>query len=178
MGLFGKKVPQPAAGPAIGLAAPVIVKDGDLGRVRDLMDQFSRAVGSDSALRAFGVSLNRAGGYMSDANSLDAVQKIGPAATKRPWLWLAAVAREALAQGDQLLVGKIALAAWFWDTQITPHLGIADFLDGIVDSLSGESRAQLFSAGRQALSGLPADAVVMETSIATMRADDVLVRIS
>jgi hypothetical protein len=142
------------------------------------MNQFSRAVGSDSALRAFGVAFNRAGGYTSDANSLDAVRKLGPEATKRPWLWLAAVAREALAQGDQLLVARIALAAWFWDTQITPLFGIADFLDGIVDSLSIEARAQLFSVGRQALSGIPADTVVMETSVATMCADDVLVRIS
>jgi hypothetical protein len=58
------------------------------------------------------------------------------------------------------------------------HRGPADSFDGIVDGLSGEARAQLFAAAREAVSGLPAETLIMETPIATLLAGDVLVRLS
>jgi hypothetical protein len=175
MGMFGEKAP-PAA--AVGRPQPFVAGDGAVQRAKALMYQFSRAPGNNDALRAFGVALNQAGGFASPADILDAVRVGGPEATKRPWLWLAAAARQALGQGDRLLVAQIALASWFWSTQIAPMLGPADSLDGIVDRPSGDALVQIFAAGREAIAGLPADMVIMQTPIATLLARDVLVRIS
>ena len=184
MGIFGKKTPPappmrttpPAE--AAGPPQAMVVTGGDVQRAAALMDQFSRAPGNDGALRAFGVALNQAGGFVSPQDILDAVFIAGPEATKQPWLWLAAVTRTALGQGEHVLVAQIALASWFWSTQIAPLLGPADSLDGIVDSPSGDALEQIFAAGREAISSLPIDMVIMETPIATLLARDVLVRIS
>ena len=98
MSIFGKKTPPappvPAAPPAeaAGPPRPMAVTSGDVQRAGALMDQFSRAPGDDGALRAFGVALDQPGGFVSPQDILDAVF-IGPEATKRPWLWLAAVTR-------------------------------------------------------------------------------------
>lgn len=181
MGLFSKKSssePSTPVTPVTAQARVTAVRDGDVERAAALMHQFSQAPGSDQAVRAFGVELNRAGGFASPPDILEAVRVGGPGATKWPWLWLAAVAREALARNERLLVAQLALATWFWSTQIAPNLGIADSLDGIVDAPSGEAVTQLYAAGREALSGLPLDTVVMETPIATLLAADVLTRIS
>ncbi len=45
-------------------------------------------------------------------------------------------------------------------------------------SPSGDALEQIFAAGREAISSLPIDMVIMETPIATLLARDVLVRIS
>jgi hypothetical protein len=184
MGFFGKKTPPTppllATPPADAAdpARPMVVTDNDIQRAATLMDQFSRAPGNDGALRAFGAALNQAGGFVSPRDILDAVFVAGPEATNRPWLWLAAVTRAALGQGDHLLVAQIALASWFWSTQIAPLLGSADSLDGIVDSPSGDALDEIFAAGREAISRLPIDMVIMETPIATLLSRDVLDRIS
>lgn len=112
MGIFGKKAPPTppmlATPPAEAAdpPRPMVVTDSDVQRAATLMDQFSRAPGNDGALRAFGVALNQAGGFVSPQDILDAVFVAGPEATKRPWLWLAAVTRAALGQGDHLLVAR------------------------------------------------------------------------
>ena len=175
MALFGRKKREQTEVLAVGLAAPVVVQEGDLEHVRQLMTQFNSAVGSDASIRRFGVDLNRAGGFTSDVNTVRAVQQLGPDALQRPWLWLAAVARQALAQGDRLLVAQVALMAQFWDQQIAPHFTAAEAFDGIVDRMKDPARAQLFSVALEALLVLPADTVVMENPTGTLRAGDVLV---
>jgi hypothetical protein len=171
--MFRRKTQESAPTAKVGLAAPIVVQDGDLDRVRSLMIQFNQGVGTDAGIRSFGVAFNRAGGFLSDMNALDAV-RTNPDATKRPWLWIAAVAREASVQGDTMLVAQIALMAQFWNSQIAPNLGSADWFDGIVDSISEGARAQIFSVALQAVPALPADVVVMENQTGLLKAGDVL----
>jgi hypothetical protein len=171
--MFRRKGQESSPTAKVGLAAPVVVEDGDLDRVRSLMVQFNQGVGTDAGTRSFGVAFNRAGGFISDMNSLDAVRD-NPDATKRPWLWLAAVAREASVEGDAMLVAQIALMTQFWNSQIAPKLGTADWFDGIVDTISDGARAQVFSVALQAVPALPTDAIVMENQTGVLRAEDVL----
>ena len=175
MALFGRKKREQTEALAVGLAGPVVVQEGDVEHVRQLMTQFNLAIGSDAGIRKFGVDLNRAGGFISDVNTVRAVQQLGPDALQRPWLWLAAVARQALAQGDRLLVAQIALMAQFWDQQIAPNFTAADAFDGIVDTMKDPARAQLFSVALEALPALPADTVVMENPTGTLRVGEVLI---
>ena len=175
MPLFGKKSREPEVRSMVGLAAPVTVQDGDLERVSELMQLFNQGVSSDSGMRSFGVALNRAGGFISDMNSLHAVRELGPDATKRPWLWLAAVQREALAQGNVLLVARIALMTQYWSTQIAPLLTQADWFDGIVDNPSPGACAQIHTVAQQAVPELAADTVVLENATGAINAGQVLV---
>ena len=172
--MFGKRKNQDLAPvPKVGLAAPVVVQEGDLERARSLMAQFNQGVGTDAGLRGFGVAFNRAGGFISDLDAIHAVRD-NPDALSRPWFWAAAVAREALSHGDALLVAQIALMTQFWDSQIGPHLGMADYFDGIVVMASDGAKAQVFAVAMQALPTLPGDTVVMENTTGVRRAADVL----
>jgi hypothetical protein len=173
--MFRRKAQEPTPTPTvkIGLAAPIVVEDGDLDRVRSLMLQFNQGVGTDAGIRSFGIAFNRAGGFLSDMNALDAV-RTNPDATKRPWLWVAAVAREALVEGDTMLVARIALMTQFWNAQVAPKLGPADWFDGIVDRISDGARAQIFSVALQALPTLPAEQIVMENQSGVLKAGGVL----
>lgn len=175
MPLFKKKSREPEARPMVGLAAPVVVQDGDLERVSELMQLFNRGIGSDAGMRSFGVSFNRAGGFISDMNALDAVRDLGPEATKRPWFWLAAVEREALVHGNLLLIAQIALMSQYWSTQIAPLLTQADWFDGIVDSPSESARAQIHMVALQAVPELTADTVVLKNATGAINAGQVLV---
>ena len=158
----------------VGLAAPIVVESGDLDCVRSLMIQFNQGVGTDAGLRSFGIAFNRAGGFRSDIEALDAVRLIGPTALKRPWLWIAAVAREAAIQEDAMLVAQIALMTSVWDNQIAPKQRPADILDGIVDRISDVARAQIFSVALQVLTAMSEDAVVMENPTGVVKAGDIL----
>ncbi len=130
-------------------------------------------MGTNDGLRSFGVAFNRAGGYLSDSNTLSAV-RTNPEATKRPWYWLAAVARDAFAEGENMLVAEIALMTQFWNSQIAPKLGTADWFDGIVDSISDRARVEIFSVALDALPLLPSDAVVMENQTGVLYVHEVL----
>ena len=173
MAIFGKKRTESSNAPSVGLAAPIVVEPGDIERVRTLLAQFNQAVGTNDELREFGVAFNRAGGYLSDTNSLAAI-RTNPEATKRPWYWLAAVARDAFIEGDGMLVAQIALMTQFWNSQIAPKLGTADWFDGIVDSSSERARAEIFSVALEALPLLPSEAVVMENQTGVLHVHEVL----
>lgn len=174
MALFGRKSQPASAAPAIGLAAPVAVLAGDVDRVRSLMAQFNQGVGNGARLRSFGIDFNRAGGFISDMNTMDAMQ-VNREATNRPWFWLAAVARAALAEGDRLLVAQVAYMTRYWDVEIAPQLGPADWFDGIVDTPSERARAEIYSVAVEALPGLPADTEVMANTTGSVSAAAVLV---
>lgn len=174
MPLFGKKNREPEVRTMVGFGAPVVVQDGDLERVSELMQLFNRGVGSDAGMRSFGVAFNRAGGFISDMNALDAVRDVGPDATKRPWFWLFAVEREAMAQGNVLLIAQIALMSQYWSTQIAPLLTTADWFDGIVDSPSESALAQIHTLALQAVPGLTSDTVVLKNATGAINAGQVL----
>jgi hypothetical protein len=172
MTLFGKKRPAVEPRPATGLGAPVLVKGGDIAAVAELMQQFNRSVGDGAAERRFGIAFNRAGGYVS---SIDAVNASGiKDALTRPWLWLAAVSRAALAQDNSLLVAQIAVMTAIWTDQIAPNLGGVDMFDGVLMKPSPSARAQIHSLTLEAIPAMPADSVIFENPTGVISADIVM----
>jgi len=169
----GKRKITPGHYQSVTLARPIVVREGDLDRASHLLDLFSEGYGTENGNRAFGIALNRCGRSVSEVNAPQAVPDAE--AIARPWRWLAAVARTASAGGDRLLVARIAFAAGYWDTRVTPTLGLADFFEGLVGGLSDDARGVLFSAAVRTLSELPNDTVVMTTGTAgSVRLPEVL----
>jgi hypothetical protein len=172
MTLFGTKRPTVESRPATGLGAPVLVKEGDIATVAELMQQFNRSVGDGAAERSFGIAFNRAGGYVS---SIDAVNASGiKDALMRSWLWLAAVSRAALAQDNSLLVAQIAVMTAIWSEQIAPNLGAVDMFDGVLMNPSPSARAQIHSLALEGIPALPADSLIFENPTGVISADIVM----
>jgi hypothetical protein len=171
--MFKKKDQQSVPTTAVGLGAPIVVESGDLERVSALMVEFNRVFDTGGDIRSFGISFNRAGGFISDMNALDA-QRDNPDALKRPWLWLAAVELEAAGQGQALLVAQIALMTRYWHNEVAPQLGMADWFDGVVDAISDSARAQIFAVALPVIANMPPDTVVMENATGSLNALDVL----
>lgn len=176
MGLFDRKEKQVVL-PTRGLASPIVVRDGDIALVDRLLQDFEAAVGTDGPLRSFGVAFNRAGGFVSDMDTLDAVRLVAEA-TKRPWYWIGAVSEAALAEGDCLLPAKVGVMAQFWNSQIAPLLGPADWFDGIVDSISPRAAAQIYAAALLGACHLEPDAVLMSNPTGTVQAGPALLLLS
>lgn len=168
-GLSAPSAQQHAApsAPHTGLLAPVIVNQGDIEKVDELLGILDEAIAQRSTDRTydFGIQLNRAGGFpnidgMSKYEYGEAmleVTKAGAAAFQRPWLWLAAVAREALGRSmqahtgsDVRLVGRISAATWIWTVEFAPKMNAGAFFEGVVTAPDRTSLAQIFSTGIQA----------------------------
>jgi hypothetical protein len=146
-------LPQPSH--IDSLLAPATAEPGDGDKVSSLLDILDSAISrrSTDLTYDFGIALNRAGGFpnTSDMSKYEAaavileISQAGGPALQRPWLWLAAVARDALVQGDMELVRRISMSTWIWSVEFAPKLNMGAFFEGVVTTPAAASLAQIYT---------------------------------
>src|SRR5579859_1242364 len=70
-----------------------------------------------------------------------------PEVLNRPWIWLAAVMRQASASGDYHLAAAGLFWACYWTSIIVPRSKLGDFLELELDPIPGPRRAELLTLG-------------------------------
>ncbi|QXC60504.1 hypothetical protein KSP35_19600 [Aquihabitans sp. G128] len=122
--MFRKKVREEPS-------VPLTFAAEDLPRLESILDEFLATVGTPQ-FELPAIRLGRAGGI--DIEHPERVFSLGPDATKRPWRWLLLGVEEAVRQQRQVTLIKASAVVGFWQMNIAPNLGPADWfamgLDG------------------------------------------------
>ncbi|HLH58615.1 MAG TPA: hypothetical protein VKV33_05620 [Streptosporangiaceae bacterium] len=164
MGFFRKRTPgQPSPATPIGP-----LNDAQLRRADELMDQFSRAVGDDTALRAVCAAI-RAEAGVTDATDLLAR---GTQNTDVAWRWLCAAAVAAAGRGGNRLPAQVFACAFVWNTSVAPRLESGDLAGLCLPAVPREIEARLAAVALPCLLALPSGLLIMDCRSGQLRAGD------
>jgi len=142
------------------------INDAQIARARELMATFNRAVGDDRGLRTVSEQIFAAAGVRRFEELLQRPQDadIG-------WRWLAAVSSTAVDRGDTQLPSEIFAFTTFWNDNIAPLLGPADWADLCLDSAPREIQAQTAAHALPCLVTFSPDHAVMGNATGQLTAD-------
>ncbi len=93
-----------------------------------------------------------------------------PDVVHRPWIWLAAVMREAAAAGDHHLAAAALYWACYWTSSLVPRNNMASFIQLELDPIPAPRKAELLSLGIASASQLPEDFVIVGDETAQIHA--------
>lgn len=139
----------------------------DMSLADAVLNGFEQSVGTNEQLREAATAIARAGGMpaLEDRIALAASRHRDPSIPDvdwmRPWYSLIAVARQAIADGDLIMVARICILTYFWhslEAQFTANrAGVRDvFVIGLRPP-EAKLRREIFTIGVTHLSNLPAD---------------------
>jgi hypothetical protein len=84
-----------------------------------------------------------------------------PAVLHRPWIWLAAVMREATAAGDHHLATAGLYWACYWTNDLVPRNNLGSLMELELDPIPVPQKAELLALGLASASQLPEDFVIV-----------------
>ncbi len=164
MGFFRKRIPaQPPAKTPIGP-----LSDGQLRRAGELMEQFSRAVGDDAALRGVCVRIHAEAGVTDPADLLAQ----GAENIDVGWRWRPAAAAAAAGRGGNRLPAQVFACAFVWNTSVAPHLEGEDLAGLCLPAVPREIEARLAAVALPCLLALPSGQLIMDSRTGQLKARD------
>jgi hypothetical protein len=145
--------------------AEIIADEQMVARVATLMNDFNAAVGSDSQMRATASAIASAAGLHDLKQAVTQ-----PSMLDRPWRMLAAVATRSAQDGNFALAAQVFGFVEYWNAQIKPLLGPADWFELRLDETPADIRAEIAVVTLNALRQLPPDHVVFSNQTGTIHA--------
>jgi len=118
--------------------AEIIADEHMVARVATLMNDFNAAVGSDSQMRATASAIASAAGLHDLKQAVTQ-----PSMLDRPWRMLAAVATRSAQDGNFALAAQVFGFVEYWNAQIKPLLGPADWFELRLDETPADIRAEI-----------------------------------
>jgi hypothetical protein len=154
MGLFSKKEapvpPAPAWSPKVDLAV-----------AREIVFALAKApISDDMQVRSAIAAFVRASERPPLEKALD-LQRQEPEVLHRPWIWLAAVMREASAAGDNHLAAAALYWACYWTSNLVPRNNLGAFMELELDPIPGPRKAELAALGIASARQLAPDFVIV-----------------
>lgn len=152
----------------------MLVRDG-LERARRVLNQMEQAIaaGSDPGMRVAAAEISKASGVPNIEYLMEHQDQY-----ERTWRWLLAVAEQAAAIDDAMLVAHVWLLLIFWSSSVEPKLtGLGDQMDmiglGIV-RIPSSVQASVAAIARDKLRMLPPDLKVAGDADATITVQGLL----
>lgn len=164
MALFKKRQAEEVA------ASPAWAPTVDLATARPAVFALANApVSNDMQVRSAIATFVRLGGRPPLEVMLHLI-RTEPEVTYRPWIWLAAVMREAAAAGDDHLAAAGLYWACYWTSTLVPRNKLGDFLELELDPIPAPRKAELLSLGVASARQLPEDFVIVGDETGTVHA--------
>lgn len=166
MALFKKRSdPQPAAptwSPTVNLetARPTVFA---LAKAPASSDVEVRSAIADFVRRSEKPSLERA---------LDQI-RTDPDCLHRPWIWLAAVMRDASAAGDDHLAAAALFWACYWTYTLVPRNNLGAFMELELDPIPTRWKKEILALGVASAERLPPDFVIIGDETGSIQAGPV-----
>lgn len=98
------------------------------------------------------------------------LRRTDPDCLHRPWIWLAAVMREAAAGGDHHVAAAALYWACYWTYNLVPRNNVGSFIELGLDPIPTPRKAELASLGVASARQLPEDFVIVGDASATINA--------
>ncbi len=155
MAIFRRR-PAKEESPPTAWAPPV-----DMSTARPVVFALANApVSNDTQVRSAIAEFVRLSGKPPLDQALHLI-RADPDIIHRPWIWLAAVMREAAAAGDHHLAAAALYWACYWTSDLVPRNNAGSFMELELDPIPAPRKAELFSLGIASASQLPEDFVIV-----------------
>lgn len=166
MGLFRRRAKNIEDDGRDAKPHPVDPASVDLVEARAVIAPLVQGIGSDGKIRGAIPRLLQASGmpHPDDAGAAMAAFREDHFLTTRVWRWLLAVALRANEDGQNDLAAMAAYWSLVWNTTVVPNMVGADFISLGFDRPPDDTLKELLGQGGIAISRLPDEFVVAQTS--------------